>query len=223
MKHGVVLLSGSLLASGCYYGAMQGARTLGEGHVVAGGNLQMPAFFSSEDRREAEDSGEDYLETYGSLFFSTGATDDIDLGFTAAGYGVGPHVKYGFLPHDEPTAVSVLLNVTYVLPAQVVSPRAGLSVGRLLSPNLELYGGFEAGYGPDLANIPDDPESGEHDWDYIDNTFFDCVKAGCVYTIRPEGSDREYSSLVPESVLFEFAFPIDLQRSMIIAGLGVVY
>lgn len=222
MSKRLLAAAGMLAICGCYYGTMQGARTLGDGQVTIGGNLQMPAFFSSQDRQEAEDSGEDYFETYGSLAFSIGATDDIDLGVTAYGYGIGPHVKYGFLPRESPTAVSILAGVNYVMPAQVVSPRGCLAVGRLLGEDLEVYGGVEAGYGPDLGNIPEDPE-GEHDWDEVENTFYNGLKAGIVYTIKPYDSSREYSSFVPYSVIFEFAVPLGLEHSMVVAGIGITY
>ncbi len=223
MRAGFAITCAVLLASGCYYGAMQGARTLGEGHVNMSASLMMPAFFSSGDRREAEESGEDYLETYPGFAFSIGATEDVDLGLAAMGYGIGPFLKYGLMDPRSENAASILAGVNYVMPAQVVSPRASLALGRLLGSDLEVYGGWEGGYGPDLANIPEDSETGEHDWDYVENTFYHALKIGCRYTIKSEGEEDRYGMLVPEGIAFEFSLPLDLGRSMIVAGLGVTY
>jgi hypothetical protein len=216
-----LILATVMLGTGCYYGAMQGARTLGEGNLAISGNLMMPAFFSSSDKQEAEQSRQDFLETYGSVSFAMGATDNIDLGFTAMAYGLGPQLKYSFSPPSSATTISALGSVTYVMPMQVVLPHGSLAVGHLVGPDLEVYGGFDAGYGPDLANIPEASDGG-NDWDSVGNTFFQDLRVGCIYTIKGEGSPR-YGALVPAAVTFEFAFPLDLSRNMIIAGLGVIY
>jgi hypothetical protein len=217
------ILAAALLAgTGCYYGAMQGARTLGDGNLSLSGNLMMPAFFSSSDKQEAEESREDYIETFGSVSFAMGATDNVDLGFTAMAYGLGPQVKYSFTPRESETAISALATITYVMPMQVVLPHGSLAIGYLVGPDFEVYGGLDAGYGPDLANIPEAPDGGD-DWDNVENTFFQDLRAGCVYTIKGEGSGEHYGAMVPAAVVFEFAFPLDLSRNMIIAGLGVMY
>jgi hypothetical protein len=217
-----IILAAALMGTGCYYGAMQGARTLGEDNIAISGNLMMPAFFSSADKQEAEQSRQDYIETFGSVSFAMGATDNIDLGFTAMAYGLGPQLKYSFSPRSSATAVSVLGSVTYVMPMQVVLPHGSLALGYLVGPDLEVYGGYDAGYGPDLANIPETPD-GSDDWDNVENTFFQDFRAGCVYTIKGEDSEQHYGTLVPAAVIFEFAFPLDLSRNMIIAGIGLMY
>jgi len=217
-----IAVAAGLLCTGCYYGAMQGARTLGEDNLVFSGNLMMPAFFSSSDRQEAEESREDYLETWPNASFMMGATGNIDLGFTAMAYGIGPMVKYAFTPGSSDNAISLLAGINYVIPMQVVMPHGSLAAGHMVGDRLEVYGAADGGYGPDLANIPDDG-SGGHDWDEGDNTFFSDLRAGCVYTIQPEGGTRHYGAFVPAAIVFEFAFPLDLSRNMIIAGLGVMY
>lgn len=212
-----------LCACGCYYGAMQGARTLGEDNIALGGSLMMPAFFSSSERLEAEESGEDYLETYPGFCFTIGATERVDLGLAAVGYGVGPFLKYGLLDPGSEYSASVLAGINYVMPPQVINPRGSLAVGTLLGRDLEAYGGWECGYGPDLANIPLDEQSGDDDWDSIGNTFYHAVKIGCIYTIKGEGDSDRYGMLVPAGISFEFTLPLDLDRSMVVAGLGLTY
>lgn len=221
MKARAVPLFILILSSGCYYGAMQGARTLGDGRASIRGSLMMPAFFSSEDRLEAEETGEDFLDPYPGFTFSVGATPDIDLGLAAMGYGIGPFLKYGLLDPESDKALSILAGINYVMPPQVVSPRASIAGGMLLGRDLEVYGGWECGYGPDLANIPED-EYGERDWDYVGNTFYHALKAGCIYTIKGDDEDR-FGFLVPELICFEFSVPLDLDRNMIVAGLGLGY
>jgi len=218
---GRLMVAAFLLGTGCYYGAMQGARTLGEGNLSFSGNLMMPAFFSSSDKREAEQSREDFIETYGNASFAMGATDCIDLGFCAMAYGLGPQMKYMFTDPASLTAVSVLGGMTYVMPMQVVLPQGSLAAGRLLGRDLEVYAGYDAGYGPDLANIPESPD-GSRDWDEVGNSFFHDIRAGCVYTIKGSGS-RHYGGIVPTAVTFEFALPLDLDKNIIVAGLGVTY
>lgn len=222
MRVNAVPLIAILVSSGCYYGAMQGARTLGDGHASIRGSLMMPAFTSSADRVEAEETGEDYLDPYPSFTFAVGASPEIDLGLTVMGYGIGPFIKYGFLDPGSDIAFSALGGVNYVMPPQVVSPRASLAFGKLLGRDLEVYGGWECGYGPDLANIPED-EYGDNDWDTIDNTFFHALKAGCVYTIKSEAGEDDFGMFVPELIGFEFSIPLDMGRNLVIAGLSIGY
>lgn len=210
------------LSCGCYYGSMQGARTLGEERASFRGGVMMPAYFSSADRLEAEETGEDFMDSYPGFSFSVGATEEIDLGLAAMGYGIGPYIKYGLLDPGSDRALSILGGINYVMPPQVVSPRGSIQAGTLLGSDLEVYGGWEAGYGPDLSDIPDD-EYGDRDWDAVENTFFHALKAGCIYIIKGEGSEGEYGMFVPELIGFEFSVPLDLETGMIVAGLSVGY
>ncbi|MBD3370776.1 hypothetical protein GF402_10485 [Candidatus Fermentibacteria bacterium] len=220
LRTGLVLLL--VLGSGCYYGTMEGAHTLGEGHMVFSGNLVLPAYLNAEERAEAEDTREDYLGVYPTFRFATGATENIDIGMSAYGYGIGPHLKMSLYPSREVNAISAILDVNYVLPTQVISPRGCIAVGRRFGRSLQFYGGYELGYGPDLANIPED-EEGNDDWDQIENTLFHGAKIGCIYELKPRGGETSYGALVPEGICFEFTAPFDLSRSMIVAGLGVIY
>ncbi len=205
-----------LLATGCYYGAMQGAHTLGENHMIFRGNLMLPAFFSAEGREEAEEAGDDNLNAYPTFTFSTGATERIDVGLSAYGYGVGPLVKIGLLDPSGDKAVSVLLNASYVIPARVIGSRASLAAGLRFGSNLEAWAGYEVGYSPDFLNIPE-KENGGHDWGEVENTVFQCLRIGCQFEIGSPGS------YVPESIVFEFLVPLDLRWNMIVAGLGITY
>jgi len=216
------LIFAALLFSSCYYGAMQGARTLGKGHINLTGGVTLPAYFSTADKREAESSREDYLEVYPAFSFAIGATDRVDLAVTSFGYGVGPSVKYAFLNPEGATAVSALLDMNFVVPAQVMMPRLSLCVGRLVGQDLEAFAGVDVGYGPDLANIPK-TEGDTFDWDNVDNTLFSCVRAGCRYELRPPGGANAEKKWLPEAVMFQFSIPLDLSRSMILAGIGVSY
>ena len=211
-----------LLVSSCYYGAMQGARTLGKGHINLTGGVTLPAYFSTDDKREAESTRVDYLEVYPSFAFAIGATDRIDLAISSFGYGVGPSVKYGILDPGGSTAISALLEMNYVVTTQVMMPRFSLCGGHMFGTELEAFAGVDLGYGPDLANIPE-TEGGSFDWDNVDNTFFSCVRAGCRYEIRPPGSPNQDKRYLPEAVLFQFSIPLDISRSMILAGIGISY
>jgi len=201
---------------------MQGARTLGKGHISMTGGITLPAYFSTADKREAESTGVDYLDVYPVFSFAIGATERIDLAATSFGYGAGPSVKLALLDPESVDAVSVLLDMNYVFTAQVMMPRLSLCAGRLFGSDLEAFAGVDAGYGPDLANIPE-TEGGSYDWDHVENTFFSCVRAGCRYEVRPEGGPNEDRKWLPEAVMFQFSIPLDLSRSMILAGLGVSY
>ncbi|MCD4776326.1 MAG: hypothetical protein K8S15_09795 [Candidatus Aegiribacteria sp.] len=212
----------ALLFSSCYYGAMQGAHTLGKDHITVTGGVTLPAYFSAESKREAEDNRIDYLETYPTADFAIGATDRIDLGVSSFGYGVGPMVKYNFMnPHDA-TAVSAMVNMNYVIPVQVMLPRLSLCAGHRFDRDLEVFVGSDIGYGPDLANIPES-QDGSHDWDSVDNTCFSCIRLGCKYELKPPGSPNENRTYIPESILFQFSIPLDISRSMILAGLAITY
>lgn len=212
----------ALMFSSCYYGAMQGAHTLGKDHITITGGVTLPAYFSAESKREAEENRVDFLETYPTVDFSIGATDRIDLGFSSFGYGIGPMVKYNLLNPEGPTALSGTLNMNYVIPMQVMLPRLSLCAGHMFDRDLEVFAGSDIGYGPDLANIPES-DDGSHDWDSVDNTFFACVRIGCKYELKPPGSPNQNMTYLPESILFQFSIPLDLSRSMILAGLAVTY
>jgi hypothetical protein len=211
-----------LITPSCYYGVMQGAHTLGKNHLTVTGGATLPAYFSADSKTEAEDTRIDYLEAYPSVDFAMGATESIDLGISSFGYGVGPMVKYNFLSPIDPTAISAMLNMNYVIPMQVMMPRLSLCAGHRFDRDLEVFGGADMGYGPDLANIPE-ADDGSHDWDAVDNTFFSCVRIGCKYELKPPGSPNVNRAYLPESVLFQFSIPLDLTRGMILAGLAVTY
>lgn len=212
----------SLVLSSCYYGAMQGAHTLGKNHITVTGGATLPAYFSADSKREAEETRTDFLEAYPTADFAVGATESIDLGISSFGYGVGPMVKYNFMPPGDPNAVSAMLNMNYVIPVQVMMPRFSLCAGHRFDRELEVFAGADLGYGPDLANIPESGD-GSHDWDSVDNTFFSCVRIGCRYELKPPGSPNEDRTYLPESILFQFSIPLDISRSMILAGLGITY
>lgn len=218
----VTLLLATLLVSSCYYGVMQGSRTLGKGHISLTGAATLPAYFSTADKREAESTREDYLDAYPSFSFAIGATDRVDLAVTSFGYGIGPMVKYSLLDPARTSSVSAMLDMNYVFTTQVMMPRFSLCAGRLFEQDLEAFAGVDVGYGPDLANIPE-TEGGSFDWDQVENTLFSCVRAGCRYEVRPAGSPNADKDWLPESVMFQFSIPLDLSRGMILAGLGVSY
>ncbi|NOQ23456.1 MAG: hypothetical protein GQ565_12525 [Candidatus Aegiribacteria sp.] len=211
-----------LLFSSCYYGAMQGAHTLGKDHITITGGVTLPAYFSAESKREAEENRIDFLETYPTVDFAIGATERIDLGVSSFGYGLGPMVKYNFMHPEALTAISAMLNMNYVIPMQVMLPRLSLCAGHMFDRNLEVFVGSDAGYGPDMANIPES-QDGSHDWDSVDNTFFACIRMGCKYELKPPGSPNENIAYLPESILFQFSIPLDISRSMILAGLAITY
>lgn len=204
---------------GCYYGSMQPAHTLGENHITATGSFMLPAFLEADDRAEAEESGIDYLEPYPALSLASGATENVDIGVSAYGYGLGPFLKYSPMDSSEPTAVSCLAGVGYVLPARVISVRGSLAAGRRLGERLQVWGGWDVAHGPDLANVPQ-KENGDDDWDSIENTTSQGIRLGVGYELR---TGRELSAYVPESVSFELTVPLDLSHDMVIAGLGVTY
>jgi hypothetical protein len=205
-----------LLSAGCYYGNMQGAHTLGNDHMIFRGSMMFPAFFSAEDRREAEESGEDDPGMYPAFTFATGATSRLDVGISAYGYGAGPFVKAGVLDPSVPEALSVMAGVSYVVPVEVLATRAAVTAGRRFGPDFEVWAGYEFGYSPDLLNIPENTD-GVNDWDAVDNTFFHGLKLGMQYEIA------NMDSWVPESVVIEFLVPLGLRWDIVFAGLGITY
>ncbi len=212
----------ALLFSSCYYGVMQGAHTLGKNHITVTGGVTLPAYFSAESKREAEENRVDYLEAYPSVDFAMGATERIDLGISSFGYGVGPMMKYNLMHPEGPTAISAMLNMNYVIPIQVMMTRFSLCAGHRFDRDLEIFLGSDMGYGPDLSNIPES-DDGSHDWGSVDNTFFTCIRIGCKYELKPLGSPNQNRTYIPESVLFQFSIPLDISRSMILAGLAITY
>lgn len=207
-----------ILVSGCYYGSMQGARTLSENELQLTGGVGLPAYLSSDDRRAADESGEDDLPISPSLSFLTGAARGIDLGFAAYGYGIGPQVRVAILDPGVREALSVTAGANYVIPAKVIGGRASIAAGYLLGSELEVYAAWDAGYGPDVINIPEDP-SGDWDWSEMDDGFFHCIRTGALYSFP--GGQREV--WIPAGLAFEFAIPLDLRWSMVLVGLGVTF
>lgn len=207
-----------ILGAGCYYGSMQGARTLGENELSVSGGVGLPAYLSSDDRREADASGEDDLPISPSLSFLTGAAKGVDLGFAAYGYGLGPQVRVAILDPGIREALSVTAGANYVIPAKVIGGRASLAAGYLLGSDLEVYAAWDAGYGPDVINIPED-SSGKWDWSEMQDGFYHCVRAGVVYSF----SDSPSEVWIPRGLAFEFAIPLDLRWNMVLVGLGVSF
>ncbi|GEM_PF-416739 len=218
----LLALTAAMIMTSCYYGAMQGAHTLGKDHytVTAGGAF--PAYFSAESRREAQETGEDRLTPYPSLDFAVGATGNVDVGISAFGYGVGPMVKIDVTRQSNPTACSAMLNVNYVIPAQVLMTRFSACIGRTFEGVLEAFAGADVGYGPDLLNIPE-KDDGSHDWDAIENTVFYCLRAGCEYGLKTPGGGLSGNNYVPESIFFQFSVPMGISRRVVLVALGFTY
>lgn len=207
-----------LMNAGCYYGSLMGARTLDENELSFSGGVGLPAYLSSDDRREADASGEDHIPVSPSLSVMTGAAEGIDLGLAAYGYGLGPQVRIALLNPGLREALSVTAGANYVIPAKVIGVRGAIAAGYQPGSSLEVYGAWEGGYGPDLINIPRD-SAGSRDWTEISDGFYHCVRAGAVYSVS--GPDSE--SWIPEKLTFEFAFPLDLRWNMILVGIGVSF
>ncbi|MBN1433273.1 hypothetical protein JW921_00835 [Candidatus Fermentibacterales bacterium] len=208
---------------GCQYGLLQPAHNLGEGRYVFRGGLWLPAFLDPDDRKQAEETRQDYLEVFPGGSFMIGATDRIDLGFSFMSYGLGPQFRIGALPPEDPLALCGMLDVNYVIPVKVISPRLSLMAGRKLGYRFEVYGGYQVGYGPDLANLPELPDSDETDWDSVENDSFHGITIGCYYEIKTEEEGEGYGWLVPEAIAIEFTMPLGFERPVIITGLGVTY
>ena len=217
MKVKISILFSILLTVGCYYGSMTGARTLGQNHMTVTGSVGLPAYLSADDRREAGESSVDDVPVSPSVIFLSGATERIDIGAFARAYGLGPIVRVGLLDPSEPYAFSVNAGAGYIIPAKLLGTRFGASAGYLLGNALEVYGGWDGGYGPDVVNIPED-EDGHSDWDEVENTFHHSVIAGILYSLPGSGE-----TWIPEAVVFEFAVPLDLSRNLVMFGLAVSY
>ncbi len=208
-----------LMGAGCYYGSLQGARTLGENQLSVSGGVGLPAYLSSDDRREADASGEDDIPISPSFSFMTGAARGIDLGFAAYGYGAGPQVRVGFFDPGVREALSITAGANYVIPAKVIGGRGSIAAGYLLGSGLEVYGAWDAGYGPDVINIPED-QSGKQDWSQVTDDFYHCVRAGAVYTLSGSAGRDVW---IPGKLIFEFAVPLDLRWKMVLVGIGAAF
>lgn len=214
---GLLSIVAALAFTGCYYGSMTGARTLGVNHMTVTGSVGLPAYLSADDRQEAGETNIDDVPVSPSLTFLSGATETIDIGAFVRAYGIGPLARVAVLEPSGPYALSVSAGASYVIPAKLLSTRFGFSGGYLPGDNLELYGGWEGGYGPDVVNIPED-ENGDQDWDSVENTFHHFISAGVIYALP--GGNRSW---IPESVGFEFALPLELSRDLVMFGLAVTY
>lgn len=213
----LIFLSAAIAATGCYYGSMTGARTLGTNHMTITGSVGLPAYLSADDRREAGESSIDDVPVSPTAVFLSGATERIDIGAFSRAYGLGPMVRVGLLDPQQSYALSVSAGASYIIPAKLLGTRFGASAGYLLGDALEVYGGWEGGYGPDVINIPED-EDGHSDWDEVENKFHQSVNAGLLYTL-PVTEDV----WMPEAIGFEFAVPLDLSRNLVMFGIGVTY
>ena len=207
----------SVVAQGCHYGSMIGAANLGESGMTLTGSVGLPAYLSSNDRRQAGETDTDDVPVSPGLTFLAGATDRIDVGVYARGYGIGPIARVGLLEPGGTAAVSVSAGAGYVIPAKLLSTRFGIAAGYGYGRSLEVYAGWDGGYGPDVVNIPKDTD-GDSDWSSIANRFHHFVSAGIIYLLPRSGGDW-----VPESVGFEFAVPLDLSRNLVMFGMAVTY
>jgi len=205
------------MSTGCYYGSITGARTLGENHMTITGSVGLPAYLSADDRREAGESSIDDVPISPSVTFLSGATERIDIGAFARAYGLGPMVRVGLLDPGAPYALSVNGGAGYIVPAKLLGTRFGASAGYLLGSALEVYGGWDGGFGPDVINIPEDAD-GHSDWDEVENTFYQSVVAGLLYSLPISGD-----TWMPEAIGFEFSLPLGLSRDLVMFGIGVTY
>ena len=202
---------------GCYYGSMIGARTLGENHMTVTGAVALPAYFNADDRREAGEEDIDDVPVSPSLTFLSGATERIDIGISGRAWGIGPLVRVGVFNQEEKGALSLIAGASYIIPAKLLATQFGVSAGYLFGSSLEVYAGWDGGYGPDIINIPENSE-GNNDWDEVENKLHHSVCAGVVYGL-PAGEEE----WIPESIGFEFAVPMDLTRNLVMFGLAVSY
>jgi hypothetical protein len=181
------------------------------------GSVGLPAYLSADDRREAGESSIDDVPVSPAVTFLCGATDRIDIGVYGRAYGIGPMARAGLLDPTAPYALSLSAGAGYIIPAKLLGTRFGAAAGYLLGDALEVYGGWEGGYGPDVINIPED-EDGHSDWDEVKNTFHQSVNAGIHYSLPSRGR-----AWMPEAVVFEFAVPLDLSRDLVMFGIGAAY
>ncbi len=214
---GVFSVVSAVLVSGCCYGSMTGARTLGTNHMTVTGSVGLPAYLSADDRREARDTGIDDVPVSPFATFLSGATDRIDIGAFFRAWSIGPMVRVGLTDPSAAYAVSLNAGAGYAIPAKLLGTRFGASAGYLLGESLEVYGGWDGGYGPDVINIPQDGD-GHDDWDQVENTFYHSLNCGLLYTLP--GSGEKW---IPEAVGFEFALPPDLSRDLVLFSAGVTY
>lgn len=205
------------VGQGCYYGSMIGARTLGENHMTVTGAVALPAYMNADDRREAGEDNVDDVPVSPSLVFLSGATNRIDVGISGRAWGLGPLVRVGLFNPEENAALSLIAGASYIIPAKLLATQFGVSAGYLLGSSLEVYAGWDAGYGPDVINIPEDSD-GNNDWDEVENTFHHSINTGIMY-----GLPTEEAEWMPESIGFGFAIPMDLTRNLVMFGLAVTY
>jgi hypothetical protein len=205
------------VAPGCYYGSMIGARPLGQNHMTVTGAVALPAYLTADDRREAGENNIDDVPVSPFITFLSGATDRIDIGVSARAYGVGPLIRVGVLNPLERGAISIIGGASYIIPAKLLGTQFGVAAGYLLGSALEVYAGWDGGYGPDVINIPED-QNGNSDWDGVENTFHHSINAGVMYGL-PAGEAK----WIPESAGFEFSVPMDLTRNLVMFGLAVTF
>ncbi len=218
MKKPLTILSVLILFGfqGCYYGSMTGARTRGKSHDCyrRGGAAGI-----SHRRRQAGSRGEQYRRcaclsiAYLSL---RGHGQDRYRSFGRA-YGLGPMIRVGLLDPGKPYAVSVNAGAGYIVPAKLLGTRFGAAAGYSFGGSLEIYAGWDGGYGPDVINIPENADGG-NDWDEVENTFHHAMNAGILYFLPPAGGEW-----MPEAAGFEFSVPLDLSRNLVMFGLAVTY
>jgi len=214
----VVCLAAFLtVVQGCYYGSMTGARTLGENHMTVTGAVALPAYFNADDRREAGEDDIDDVPVSPGLIFLSGASDRIDIGVSGRAWGIGPVVRVGILDPGDRGALSLIAGASYIIPARLLATQFGVSAGYLFGSSLEVYAGWDGGYGPDVINIPEDAD-GNNDWDDVENKLHQSINAGVMYGL-PAGEEE----WIPESIGFEFAVPMDLTRNLVMFGLAVTY
>ena len=214
----VVCLAAFLtVVQGCYYGSMTGARTLGENHMTVTGAVALPAYFNADDRREAGEDDIDDVPVSPGLIYLSGASDRIDIGVSGRAWGIGPVVRVGILDPGDRGALSLIAGASYIIPARLLATQFGVSAGYLFGSSLEVYAGWDGGYGPDVINIPEDAD-GNNDWDEVENKLHQSINAGVMYGL-PAGEEE----WIPESIGFEFAVPMDLTRNLVMFGLAVTY
>lgn len=216
-RYTICVISVLMVFSGCYYGSMTGARTLGENHMTLTGGIALPTYLSADDRAEAEETNIDDVPISPSLTFLSGATSNIDVGISAKAYGLGPIVRAGLLPLENKLAVSILGGASYVVPAKLLATNFGLSAGYVLGNSLETYAGWYGGYGPDVVNLPENND-GEEDWTQVENTFYQSVSVGILYELPARSAEW-----IPESLCFEFSAPLGLARNLVMFGLALTY
>ncbi len=147
MRRFLILLPGSLLLGGCFFGTFQTAQPLQPGEIDAGLYANVPAHVVPESKNAAIYGKYGVFPTFGG-FFGVGAMKNLSVGLTANFLGLAPYAKWTFYKHPRYEFYSSVVPKLYVdvFSTSLITPEIDLLMGARVNRYFSWYLSYQLLY-----------------------------------------------------------------------------